>query len=134
LGAIPVRYSNRRRYETVLGPDGLPTNGNGEKFSAQNFIQMQDQASIDKAIQDMIHDIANKNTMDMYEDMPFGAMLFDVLDPAKSSIKMTMQFGQPPSGEYSYGARETTSAGLRQIIAMTQMTNAMVKTKYAGQY
>ncbi|KAG0262361.1 hypothetical protein BG011_010244 [Mortierella polycephala] len=134
LGAIPVRYSNRWRYETVLGPDGLPTNGDGEKFSAQNFIQIQDQASIDKTIQDMIYDIANKNTINQYEDMPFGAMLFDVLDPAKSSIKMTMQFGQPPSGEYSYDARETTSAGLRQIIAMTQMTNAMNGLKSSSYY
>ncbi|KAF9185875.1 hypothetical protein BGZ51_002361 [Haplosporangium sp. Z 767] len=133
LGAIPVRYSNRMRYGN-LDSDGRPISGDEEKFSAQNFIQMQDQASIDKTIQNMIHDIAKKNTMNMYEDMPFGAMLFDALDPAKSSIKMTMQFGQPPSGEYSYGARETTPAGLRQIIAMTQMTNAMIKTKYAGQY
>ncbi|KAF9357986.1 hypothetical protein BGX26_002719 [Mortierella sp. AD094] len=128
IGAIPVRYSSRQGYRRIKNPDGTYDFKDYLEFTAQSFTQVQDQVTLDKTILDLIL----KNQNDSYNNpMPFGAVVYDVLDPSKSSVKATMQFGQQTAS--AWGSDQTPS-GMRQIITMTQLTNAIVKTKYKGQY
>ncbi|KAG0021690.1 hypothetical protein BGZ80_001901 [Entomortierella chlamydospora] len=127
IGAIPVRYSSSQKYKTIEYPNGTYDYTQQVLFTAQSFTQVQDQTTLDKTILDLI--LQNQN--DSGNPMPFGAVIYDVLDPSKSSVKATMQFGQQTSSEWSYSE---TSSGLRQIITMTQLTNAIATTKYNGQY
>ncbi|KAF9104757.1 hypothetical protein BGX27_009947 [Mortierella sp. AM989] len=124
LGAIPVRYSNMQMYGEITDTNGTSDYGTYYTYSAQQFLPVQDQASLDKTILDTV----NQNAEPMYSSIsqPFGAIIYNELDPSKSTAKATMQFGQ--------GSRVEPSTGLKQIITMTQITNAMVKTKYNGQY
>ncbi|KAG0210453.1 hypothetical protein BGX28_009263, partial [Mortierella sp. GBA30] len=133
LGAIPVRYANSDMSLRVTLPNGTNEYKDTVAYEAQTFSQKPDQDSLDQSIISLVKDLAASYSYRKVKNMPFGAVMFDVLDPATSSIKMTMQFGQPSAGEYSY-VDEVTPSGLRQIITMAQMSGAMVKTKYAGKY
>lgn len=129
LGAIPVRYANDREF--------IPSNGSGSgttvtRYTAQTFLPFQDQAAVDQAVVEMITRVSSGKDYDFVENMPFGAVAFDALNPAQSNVKMTMQFGSPPVSEYGDSVKVPT--GLRQMIMMTQISNAVVKTKFAGQY
>lgn len=129
LGAIPVRYATDREYVYTKNESrGDFTT----RFTAQTFLPFQDQAALDQAVVEMIARVANRSDYNFVDNMPFGAVTFDALNPAQSSIKMTMQFGQAPVSEYDSGLKVPT--GLRQMVMMTQISNAVVKTKFAGQY
>lgn len=130
LGAIPVRYATARFYPPYNR--SAPRQEPSLRFTAQTFMPFQDQTALDQAVVDMITAASNFSYgQDLY-NLPFGAVAFDALNSAQSTIKMTMQFGQPPLPQYSGGIHATS--GLRQLIMMTQISKAMVKTKFAGQY
>ncbi|KAF9174646.1 hypothetical protein BGX21_009875 [Mortierella sp. AD011] len=131
IGAIPVRYSSGDIYKSVEYPNGTSNIIHQALFTAQSFTQVQDQATLDKTILDLILRNQNDDNFLDKNPMPFGAVIYNVLDPSKSSVKATMQLGQTPSSGSDDSA---TSSGLRQIITMTQLTNAIVTTKYNGQY
>ncbi|KAF9957630.1 hypothetical protein BGZ70_009461, partial [Mortierella alpina] len=133
LGAIPVRYANKKVSTvntTAPSRGGRPELIYVMQYMAQTFNSRPDQAALDQAVVEMIEKYA---AMDYNIDtMPWGAVSFDAIDPAKSSIKMTMQYGQPSVNSYS--ADEVTPSGLRQLITMAQMTGAMIKNKYPTQF
>ncbi|KAG0199406.1 hypothetical protein BGX28_007339, partial [Mortierella sp. GBA30] len=130
LGAIPVRYADSDRSMSAL-PNGANEYKTKVEYEAQTFSQRPDQDSLDQSIISLVKDLAASSSLRKMKNMPFGAIIFDALDPATSSINMTMQFGQPSAREWS---EKVTPPGLRQIITMAQMSGAMVKTKYAGKY
>ncbi|KAF9962998.1 hypothetical protein BGZ65_006714 [Modicella reniformis] len=128
LGAIPVRFASSGEY--------LPSNGSRKpeftvKFSAPRFLPFQNQEALDQAIVEMVTRLTNRSSYSYDERMPFGGVIFNGLNPQQSNVKMTMQFGQQPT---SYYGPSLPTSGLRQMIMMTQISNALVKTKFAGQY
>jgi hypothetical protein len=129
LGAVSVRYASARHWAPFNRSDPNPESS--VRYTSQTFMPFKDQATLDQAVVDMITAASNASQVQDIENLPFGAVAFDALNPAQSSIKMTMQFGQPPL-RYTSGLRATS--GLKQLIMMTQMSKAMVKTKFAGQY
>ncbi|KAG0309390.1 hypothetical protein BGZ98_002896 [Dissophora globulifera] len=131
LGAIPVRYATNIASVTTIGPDGEYNYSSITNFTAQAFLPLQDQAAMDKTILDMVTSMNTRDIFDTLTYLPFGGVDFEAIDVgAQPKLKMTMQFGQAPDSV----AYLVTTAGLRQMVMMTQMTNAIVKTKYAGQY
>ncbi|KAF9953943.1 hypothetical protein BGZ72_005048 [Mortierella alpina] len=126
FGAIPVRYT-------------ADTSSNSSKpvryTSGPYFIATPDQAALDRVIQDMVETLSLRvNDTQAFEDMPFGSIYFEALDIPKAHAKMTLQFGQPSLREGSSSVPYTTPAGLRQLVTMTQISQAVVKTKFSGQY
>ncbi|KAF9289189.1 hypothetical protein BGZ68_009887 [Mortierella alpina] len=133
LGAIPVRYANRNVPTTNMtapSRDGYRNTVYAMQYMAQTFTPRPNQASLDQAIVELIEKYASMDTE--VQTMPWGAVSFDAIDPAKSSIKMTMQYGQPSVDTYEQ--ERITPPGLRQLVTMAQMTGAMVKNKYPGQF
>ncbi|KAF9961954.1 hypothetical protein BGZ72_000576 [Mortierella alpina] len=133
LGAIPVRYANglaQTINTTAPSRNGFDNTIYAMQYMAQTFTPRPDQAALDQAVVELIEKYASMDRN--INTMPWGAVSFDAIDPAKSSIKMTMQYGQPSLGEYT--SNRATPPGLRQLITMAQMTGAMVKNKYPGQF
>ncbi|KAF9925032.1 hypothetical protein BGZ67_008934 [Mortierella alpina] len=133
LGAIPVRYADkevRTINTTAPSRDGFDNIYYAMQYMAQTFDSKSDQAALDQAIVELIEQYAAMDNG--VKSMPWGAVSFDAIDPAKSSIRMTMQYGQPSISSYSMG--DVTPPGLRQLITMAQMAGAMVKNKYPTQF
>ncbi|GJJ67951.1 hypothetical protein EMPS_00297 [Entomortierella parvispora] len=135
LGAIPVRYVNNDNY---YPPDperpGHNLKNSTILFQAQSFVPLNDATEMQKTIEDMVTNLADGQNYMSLRIMPFGGIDFQAADPAKNYIQMTMQFGVPPSSEYSYASEDAPSPGLRQMLVMSQISGALVKTKYAGQF
>ncbi|KAF9960389.1 hypothetical protein BGZ70_008616 [Mortierella alpina] len=126
FGAIPVRYTT-------------DTSGNSTKSmrytAGPYFISMPDQAALDRVIQDMVESLSlREDDGQSLENMPFGSILFQDLEIANAHAKVTMQFGQPSLGDSSGSVPYITPAGLRHLVTMTQISQAVVKIKFSGQY
>ncbi|KAF9309113.1 hypothetical protein BG003_010210, partial [Podila horticola] len=132
LGAIPIRYAYDLQYNSSNRDtrDSEPT----KKHSAQKYIAVQDGASLDTKIREVIFEWAE--SYESWERQsplkPFGGAYFEAVDMNRQSIQMTMQYGVPPMSQYSHG--DELDSGLRQMVTMTQMTSALVRIKYAGKY
>ncbi|KAF8976612.1 hypothetical protein BGZ46_008121 [Entomortierella lignicola] len=129
FGAIPVRYSNALKMVYNMNPNGSNTVDQYTLYTAQKFLPVQDQATLDSTILNVIQQSQNFSNP---SPMPMGAIIFDELNISRSSIKATMQFGQKPSS--GYRSTDDVFSGLRQLINMAQLSAAIVKTKYQGQY
>ncbi|KAF9307177.1 hypothetical protein BGZ74_009883 [Mortierella antarctica] len=128
LGAIPVRYAYNVQYDRDSS-DSKSSN----KYSAQKFIAVQDGASLDTKVREVVFKWADG--LGGYRNdplKPFGGVYFEALDMNKQAIQMTMQYGVPPQSEWSN--YDDLGSGIRQMVTMTQMTSALVKIKYAGKY
>ncbi|KFH67573.1 hypothetical protein MVEG_06305 [Podila verticillata NRRL 6337] len=129
LGAIPVRYA----FDIIYDRNSSNTTNS---FSAQKFIAVQDASALDIKIRDAILQWADSiDSYSMYSSppiKPFGGVYFEAVDMDKQAIQMTMQYGVPPLSEW--GGDDVLGSGMRQMVTMTQMTNALVKIKYAGKY
>ncbi|KAF9560516.1 hypothetical protein EC968_006134 [Mortierella alpina] len=135
FGAIPVRFTT-----DVSGKSTRYTSG-------PHFISTSDQAALDRVIRDMVESLSlSVDNAQSFENMPFGSIFFEDLEITKAHAKMTMQFGQPSLREDSseqFGLAAVkkgssvpyiTPAGLRQLVTMTQISQAMVKVKFPGKY
>ncbi|KAF9303979.1 hypothetical protein BGZ74_002645 [Mortierella antarctica] len=136
FGAIPARFASNVKWTQSatgnLSQTNLYTVG-------PQFIYQKDQESMDKSIQEMLHLLSlQKGTSgeQPYKTMPFGAVSFDRLDITKSNLQITMQFGQPSlSGKAAnLVGSSITPPGLRQIITLTQMSNALLKTRFGDRF
>ncbi|KAF9971390.1 hypothetical protein BGZ73_005702 [Actinomortierella ambigua] len=134
LGNIPVRYMNarqsaRRSYESsdVAG-----------YRTSQFFHKPYGTESMDDTIQTMVNRIANNSNFFRSEfeefqgGLPFGALIIDSADMDRLRLKMTMQMGMTVRERFSQATEE--SAGLRQMITMSQMTTSMMKHKFGSNY
>ncbi|KAG0057842.1 hypothetical protein BGZ83_000029 [Gryganskiella cystojenkinii] len=133
LGAIPVRYTSKQTEKPNAKGDQMSSYFTNY-FTVQSFIGLPNVAAIEKQIDSIVQTMSQDHYYDSYANMPFGGIEFQAADPIKNQVQMTMQFGLPPTSEYSYGYEQTPTPGLRQMLTISQITNAMVKTKYAGQY
>ncbi|KAG0200928.1 hypothetical protein BGX28_006153 [Mortierella sp. GBA30] len=126
FGAIPIRFAT-----------DFPRNASDpvRYTSGPYLIPVFDQAALDRKMQDMILDLSvNGENAQAFESMPFGTLFVQDLEIANSLTRMTMQFGQPAPKESSSWVSYATPSGLRQLVTMTQMSQAMVKIKFSGQY
>ncbi|KAF9413574.1 hypothetical protein BGZ94_000677 [Podila epigama] len=141
LAAIPVRYKRKEVYLgdkndiPKRGPDGrfLPVEFTHE-YHGQNFTPVSDGATLDVKIRDVIYKWADEDISPFEKLEPFGGLFFEEVDMEKQTIKVTMQYGVPPHSDWGFVGSSDLGSGLRQIITMTQMTNALVKIKHGGQY
>lgn len=136
FGAIPARFASNVKWTQSatgnLSQTNLYTVG-------PQFIYQKDQESMDKSIQEMLHLLSlQKGTSgeQPYKTMPFGAVSFGRLDITKSNLQITMQFGQPSlSGKAAnLVGSSITPPGLRQMITLTQMSNALLKTRFGDRF
>lgn len=126
FGAIPVRYAS-----------DLSSNSSKSKryTSGPYFISVSDQTALDRVVQDMVESLSLRvDDAQAFEYMPFGSIFFEDLEIAKAHAKMTMQFGKPFLRESSSSMPYTTPVGLRHLVMMTQISQAVVKIKFSGQY
>ncbi|KAG0373183.1 hypothetical protein BGX24_012036 [Mortierella sp. AD032] len=128
LGSIPIRFANSQTYRlNESNPNGVDEVV--YVYSPQAFLAMKDQAAASEAIAEVVSRMATRSNYMEYKNMPFGALHFEAVDTASAKIKASMQFGHGPSEMLN---DLTVPSGLRQMITMTQMTNSIVKTKFAG--
>ncbi|KAF9085053.1 hypothetical protein BGX23_010001 [Mortierella sp. AD031] len=130
LGSIPIRFATTTNYRSSSS-DPLGSSVPAQVYTPQSFISLKDKAAADQTIAELISKLATKNQYMDYKTMPFGALHFEALDTTASKIKASMQYGQGPS---EMMADISPSSGLRQMITVSQLTNSIVKTKFAGKY
>ncbi|KAF9429270.1 hypothetical protein BGZ76_001576 [Entomortierella beljakovae] len=128
FGAIPTRYSDY--YDLVMGDSGISSS---RIFTSQSYTPIKDRESLDNTLYELLKTLKTERGFEkMMKHIPFGTVVFDVLDPATGNIKATLQFGKPPIPDSYEGLNP--SSGIRQIITMSSFSSAIVKTKYAGKY
>ncbi|KAI1321577.1 hypothetical protein EDD11_003057 [Mortierella claussenii] len=134
FGVIPDRFASSNILNKTTWPNGTTTYGYYPMWTTQLFLPVQDQNALDKTIVNMVAAASSDDGFysSMQSSVPWGSIAYETLDLTRSNVKATMQFGQTPISSYSM--ERGASSGLRQMIAMTQLTNAIVKIKYSGQY
>ncbi|KAF9083778.1 hypothetical protein BGX23_011147 [Mortierella sp. AD031] len=130
LGAIPIRYTASMTLDVSdkSGRDYI------DMYSAApTYRSYENKARVEEAIADLVMDYSEGRTYYYGFDnqMPFGGLHYDALDVEKAKVSMTMQFGTLRSDGMN---DESVTPGLRQMIVMTQMTNAIARLKSKGQY
>ncbi|KAF9911846.1 hypothetical protein EC991_002149 [Linnemannia zychae] len=125
LGAIPLRYTSVDDYER---------SENGSFVRIQYYTSGPTYRPFES--KERVEEVFRKIVQRKLEDIPkkdlnslFGGIHYDALDFEKAKVSMTMQFGV----KERYGISRTYS-GIRQLITMTQMTNALTRLKFKGQY
>lgn len=136
FGAIPVRFASNVKWIQNATGDMSQTS---QYTAGPQFIHQKDQDSIDKSIQEMLRLLSlqkSTSSEQPYKTMAFGAVSFDHLDITKSNFQMMMQFGQPALSDKSASTvgSSITPPGLRQMITLTQMSNALLKTRFGGRF
>ncbi|KAF9296536.1 hypothetical protein BGZ88_012464 [Linnemannia elongata] len=125
LGAIPLRYIKGSDYIRV---DNMTGKRVDVYTPAPIYRYFDSRESMEEKIKAWVTDDAEGFYVDL--NRLFGGIHFESLDIDKAKISMTMQFGISPYGHDS----GTATPGLRQIIAASQMTNALARLKFKGQY
>ena len=125
LGAIPLRYTKGGDYvrvdnETSRFMDVYTTGPTYRYFESRESVEEELRTLVKEEAEGYVH----------YLSRPFGGVHFDSLDIDKAKVSMTMQFGMSPYGHYC----DMAPPGLRQIIVGSQMTNALARLKFKGQY
>ncbi|KAG0224141.1 hypothetical protein BGW41_005240 [Actinomortierella wolfii] len=145
LGNIPVRYAKLESHE--IGIDRIEDIYEPSKayYATSKFFYKPDAASMDAAIFEMVKNAGNsyvyypgRNQTETPEEFrgqpPFGGLTIESLDLGQLRLKMTMQMAATVSkGEDFYG-KDRVTAGLRQLITMSQMTTSMMKHKFGSNY
>ncbi|KAF9134142.1 hypothetical protein BGX30_012033 [Mortierella sp. GBA39] len=125
LGAIPLRYSKGMDYVRI---DNQTSRFMEIYTIGPTYRHFESRQSVDEEIRAMVKEEAEG--YGYYLSKPFGGLHFDSLDIDKAKISMTMQFGMSSDGRDS----DIATPGLRQIIVVSQITNALARLKFKGQY
>ncbi|KAF9214178.1 hypothetical protein BGZ59_004164 [Podila verticillata] len=136
FGAIPVRFASNVKWTQSATGNMSQTS---QYTAGPQLIRQNDQESMDKSIQEMLRLLSlqkSTSSEQPYKSMAFGAVTFDQLDITKSNLQITMQFGQPALSDKSASmvGSSITPPGLRQMITLTQMSNALLKTRFGGRF
>ncbi|KAG9064767.1 hypothetical protein KI688_003026 [Linnemannia hyalina] len=125
LGAIPLRYTKGTDFVRFDNHTGSAM----EVYTAgPTYRYFESRESVDEKIRAMVKEDAEGFVF--YSSKPFGGLHFDSLDIDKAKVSMTMQFGMSSDGRDS----DMATPGLRQIIVVSQMTNALARLKFKGRY
>ncbi|KAG0292838.1 hypothetical protein BGZ96_003609, partial [Linnemannia gamsii] len=126
LGAIPLRYKQGKEQHYEFN------NGIGERLTVYSttptYRYFESRESAEEV--NLAWDKGNFSNYG-YADcshQPFGVVYFDALDVDKTKVSMTMQLGSDSYSDYK------GTDGVRQIIVMSQITNALARLKFRGQY
>lgn len=125
LGAIPLRYT--------LGGDYVRINNQTQIYmdvytTGPGYRYFESRESVEEEIRVFVTEESEERLVPLSK--PFGGVHFEFLDIDKAKISMTMQFGMSSSGR----EKDMVTPGLRQIIVSSQMTNALARLKFKGQY
>jgi hypothetical protein len=136
LGAIPIRYSSTKEFLDTPNNTATVTTG---PYTPPATIQLytagpvyrafESRDRVDEAIRALVIQDAERD-YDYWGVKAFGGLHFDTLDVEKAKVALSMQFGV-------YEARSSNgpaTPGLKQMIVMSQMTNALTRLKFKGQY
>ncbi|KAG0274321.1 hypothetical protein BGZ96_004376, partial [Linnemannia gamsii] len=129
LGAIPVRYSSRRD-SIINGNNGNITTVTEQIYTAGPVYRaFESKDRLDEAIRTLVSKDAEPGYYYSRGEKVFGGLHFDTLDVEKAKVTMKMQLGV-----YSEFSESDPTPGLRQMIVMSQMTNALTRLKFKGQF
>jgi len=137
LAAIPVRYYFGSVNVEINGttPDGAPywTYNTSHRFTATPlYLPLANEDEIQQEMQNWVAWYSDTSYLPDRR-LPFGGISVHDLDPTQAKIGMTMQFGVYDNSQ-SYSSDAPSGSGLRQIITMTQMTQAMARFKYGNNF
>ncbi|KAF9583478.1 hypothetical protein BGW38_009372 [Lunasporangiospora selenospora] len=146
LGAMPIKYVPRGINVLVKGDPNCDWddrsciqpefNYSKAMFATPYYEPFSSRAELDQTLLKSIEKFgASRRHRDDEKILPFGSLVVDSIDASKSSLKMTMQYGLPSVGENDdYSLTKIPSAGLRYLLSLTQFTNSLTKTKFAGKF
>lgn len=138
LAAIPIRYDYGTFFVkvNVTTPDGHTyyTYNMTNRFTATPlYLPLANEDAVQQEMQNWITLFSSATFNRDDGVLPFGGVSVHELDPAQAKMKMTMQYGIFDSSR-SYSSNAPLGSGLRQIITMTQMTQAMTRLKYGSNF
>jgi hypothetical protein len=125
LGAISLRYTKGNSWDRFEGGgmEGVDVYTPGPTYRYFESRERVEEAN-------RAWTVGNPVGYSDYRYQPFGGVHFDALDIDKAKISMTMQLG---ADTHSFGSSVGTP-GLRQIIMVSQLSSALVRLKFKGQY
>ncbi|GJJ67939.1 ABC-2 type transport system ATP-binding protein [Entomortierella parvispora] len=137
LAAIPIRYDYGSLYVKVnaTAPDGETywTYKTVNQFTATPlYLPVENENAVQQEVQDWVAWYGNQSYIPD-QTLPFGGVSVHDLDPFQAKIRMTMQYGVYDKGQ-RYSSNAPVGSGIRQIITMTQMTQAITRLKYGNNF
>ncbi|KAF9150209.1 hypothetical protein BG015_007989 [Linnemannia schmuckeri] len=125
LGAMPLRYT---KGDEIVRFDNRSRVFMDAYTTGPTYLFFENREDVEGEIRALVKD-EPRGYID-YRSRPFGGVHFDSLDVDKAKVSMTMQFGMSSYGHDS----DMATPGLRQLIVTSQITNALARLKFKGQY